>query len=209
MSLSAAPSVSTGEGIKPETIDNGDDSSSSCSEGGGGGSGGGALVKSEESPPAAAETQPKSSGSQKKRSPQPKGSKPAVDPKKRKKRQPAAEPLERNFSPFADDPIADARADDSAGCPQDAMAVEELAAAAAEDDAEEDDEEEGGRVMIVIPAGIKPGDTILSDLPGGIPIVARSVPFNRFPTAFPALPLPLPPFTSVSLARCSLLLRLI
>ena len=62
------------------------------------------------------------------------------------------------------------------------MAVEELAripnglaapgaAAAAEDDAEEDDEEddkeEGGRVMIIIPAGIKQGDTILLDLPGG------------------------------------------
>ena len=176
VSISAA--VSTGEVIKPETIGNGDDSSSSCSEGGGSGGGGGALIQSEKSPPAAAETQPKSSGSQKKRSPQPKGSKPAVDPKKRKKRQPAAEPLERNFSPFADDPIADALADDSAGHPQDAMAVEELAripnglaapgaAAAAEDDAEEDDEEEGGRVMIVIPAGIKPGDTILIDLPGG------------------------------------------
>ena len=34
VSLSAAPSVSTGEVIKPETIGNGDDSSSSCGEGG-------------------------------------------------------------------------------------------------------------------------------------------------------------------------------
>ena len=98
MSISAA--VSTGEVIKPETIGNGDDSSSSCSEGGGsggggGGGGGGALIQSEKSPPAAAETQPKSSGSQKKRSPQPKESKPAVDPKKRTKSQPAKEPLER------------------------------------------------------------------------------------------------------------------
>ena len=34
---------------------------------------------------------------------------------------------ENEYSPFADDPMADALADDSAGHPQDAIAVEELA----------------------------------------------------------------------------------